>query len=300
MATGRKYTALIWFLDVFLLLISTALIYLGTSLIVFYNIDRLDFETSWYSAVPYFMICTGIANFLTALYGFAASSAEKRMHLISYAVILLILFVVQIVAIFAALELRSDINNDTVENTDMFDAMVNYERDEVVKERWDTLHRQYHCCGGINYNVGYMIWTNVPLQYTNSVPDSCCLHVAKGCGRNILLNHEVASEKIFVHGCYTMMADKLDNEVVPLCLGYTGVGTIIALIQIIIAVLALSRSASIKRKHKYADSSKSIHGSYDGLHLSPSTPRSERTRLNPVSIPQPTFISTKSSDATVL
>ncbi|CAB4057790.1 CD63 [Lepeophtheirus salmonis] len=199
------------------------------------------------------------------------------MHLISYAVILLILFVVQIVAIFAALELRSDINNDTVENTDMFDAMVNYERDEVVKERWDTLHRQYHCCGGINYNVGYMIWTNVPLQYTNSVPDSCCLHVAKGCGRNILLNHEVASEKIFVH-----------------------VGTIIALIQIIIAVLALSRSASIKRKHKYADSSKSIHGSYDGLHLSPSTPRSERTRLNPVSIPQPTFISTKSSDATVL
>ncbi|QQP41987.1 Tetraspanin, partial [Caligus rogercresseyi] len=88
----------------------------------------------------------------------------------------------------------------------------------------------------------------------NSVPDSCCHIVIEGCGHDILLNHESASQDIFVHGCLTVLREKLINEVVPICLGYTGIGTIIALIQIIIAVLAFSRNANIQRKKKYASS----------------------------------------------
>ncbi|QQP41986.1 Tetraspanin, partial [Caligus rogercresseyi] len=156
MASGTRYTALIWFLDIFLLLVSTALVYLGTSLIVFYNLDRLNIETNWYSTVPYCMISTGIANFLVAIYGFAGAASEKRRYLLSYAGILIALFVAQIVAIFAAMELRADIKNDAMENTDVFNALVNYDRDPMVKERWIHFIDSIIAVGGINYNDGYM------------------------------------------------------------------------------------------------------------------------------------------------
>ncbi len=81
------------------------------------------------------------------------------------------------------------------------------------------------------------------------MPDSCCKTYHEGCGHNVLAVPEHTRQtKLFSHGCLEVMGDKITGQVVPILLGYAGVGTLLALIQLITIVFACSYSAQITRK----------------------------------------------------
>ena len=73
-----KLPALLGLSNVVLLVSSTALVYLGSSLITFYLLDKLDFVSAYFSAAPWAMVATGAATFVIALYGCFAAAGSSR------------------------------------------------------------------------------------------------------------------------------------------------------------------------------------------------------------------------------
>ena len=120
------------------------------------------------------------------------------------------------------------------------------------------------------------IWRSADIGHEeNGVPDSCCHVETAGCGRNRFTGHDVtAGQHIHTHGCLTIMQHKLVDQVVPVLLGFAGVGVVLALVQLMAVVFALSYSAAIARYHKQADDQRSFRSAAANIHHSTtSTPR---------------------------
>ena len=123
------------------------------------------------------------------------------------------------------------------------------------------------------------------------MPDSCCLEPQEKCGYGIFnAPSSTIPNKIYTHGCLKMIESKLEGQVVPVLLGYAGVGTVLALIQLLTIVFACSYSAQISRRNNvdeiYADArSLGRTSTYRGERLStgslPVTPRADRIRRPP-------------------
>ena len=182
------------------------------------------------------------------------------------------LFVVQLAGIFFAMELRAVINAGEYSGVDILSDLEYYNESPSTRSKWDALQREFKCCGGVNFNDGYKIWRNSDVGLTsNGVPDSCCLRPDPGCGRNIFAEQDSALNRlIHTHGCLTILSDKLLEQVVPVLVGYAGVGVVLALIQLLAVVFACSFSAQISRE-MYQDDARSLgrtstyHGGVDHI-----------------------------------
>ncbi|TRY70348.1 hypothetical protein TCAL_02439 [Tigriopus californicus] len=280
------YPGLLVTFNVVLLLTSSIMLYLGISLVAYYKLDSLDFVSQWFWMVPYIMIILGLGVFVVALYGCAVGLTESRCQLYTFSGLMILFFILQLLAIFAAMELRSVILRAEFYSIDVLDDLRDYNTNWKTRAKWDGLHREYHCCGGVNFYDGFRVWRNADVgEFTNSVPDSCCLRVTEGCGVNVFNELEQnLVRKIHMHGCLTLMNDKLESQVVPMLLGYTGVGTILALVQLLCVIFACALAAAIKREMNEHDDIRSLrsstnagslHGSFDA---DPATPRFDHSR----------------------
>ena len=277
-----RYPALLGVCNLILLVASTTLMYLGASLINFYLLDKFDFLSQWFSAVPYLIIGLGIASFIVAVYGFYVSVSDSRCNLIIYSVLVSALFVAQLVGIFAAMELRGDINEKAFSGANFLREVDNYKLYPSVREKWDALHREFGCCGAINFNDGYKIWRNADIGLQdNSVPDSCCLRRSAGCGRGVFSRQDEEIQRmIYTHGCVTVVEERFESQIVPLLLGYAAVSVVLALMEILAVVFACSYSAAIVRRSKESnDDMRSLRsGGYHVPTSGPPTPRFDHVR----------------------
>jgi len=133
--------------------------------------------------------------------------------------------------------------------------------DEDIKFKWDTLQRDFQCCGALNFKTGYTDWDRytkdvmLPGQYqsTRGVPDTCCLEESEGCGvKDTDIFRDIrAHEKIFTHGCLAIMKERLYRDIAPLLLTYIGCCVVLPLLCIVSLVLASAYVASINRKKNY-------------------------------------------------
>ena len=73
-----------------------------------------------------------------------------------------------------------------------------------------------------------------------SVPDSCCLFEAPGCGQNLfeITDIRVIVQKINIHGCLFVMKKRLDTHVTYILIIFAGCGSILAIIELFSIVLA--------------------------------------------------------------
>ena len=63
---------------------------------------------------------------------------------------------VQLASIFTALELRTTVaHGSTVAPGDVQQELNKYRNDSATTANWDTMQRDLHCCGGINFNTGF-------------------------------------------------------------------------------------------------------------------------------------------------
>ena len=62
-----------------------------------------------------------------------------------------------------------------------------------------------------------------------SVPDSCCLFEAPGCGQNLfeITDIRVIVQKINIHGCLFVMKKRLDTHVTIILMIFAGCGSIL-------------------------------------------------------------------------
>ena len=55
------------------------------------------------------------------------------------------------------MELRGIINNDEFSGVDVLKDLADYDANPATKAKWDAMHRQFGCCGGLNFNDGYKV-----------------------------------------------------------------------------------------------------------------------------------------------
>lgn len=293
MVKGSSYPGLLAVANVILLVASTVLVFLGSALVTFYHLDKLDFISPYFYIVPYIMVGLGVVSFLLALFGIVAGCSESRPLLVLFSIAMIVIFVTQLVGVFTAMELRGVINSgEQFSGANVVTDVADYGENPYTRSKWDTLQKEFHCCGGVNFNTGYMTWRTSDIgSKNNAVPDSCCLEPQEKCGHGIFdQSFETITHKIYTHGCLNIIESKLEGQVVPVLLGYAGVGTVLALIQLLTIVFACSYSAQISRRNNvdeiYADArSLGRTSTYRGERLStgslPITPRADRIRRPP-------------------
>jgi hypothetical protein len=167
--------------------------------------------------------------------------------MITYAVFLAIQFLLLIAAVITAVRLTFDIQTG-VFDADVIPELSMYETDPYVRYKWDTLQREFSCCGGYGYTLGYIDWKHTALGGAqNSVPDSCCLYETPQCGRNIyaITDLRVIIQKIHTHGCITTMLRRLDTHVMVILIVFAIGGGILAIVELLGVVLGCCMASQL-------------------------------------------------------
>ena len=170
-------------------------------------------------------------------------------------------------------------------SNEILDEMSSYWVDEEVRYKWDTLQRDFQCCGALNLKTGYQDWDKFSNGRNNlagrphGVPNSCCLVESDRCGED---DHGIftdirAYERIHIHGCLAVMKERLWRDIAPLLLIYIGCGVVICLVTIISLVLASAFVASINRKERHEKDGLGTYQPPLGLH--PGTNRYDETSI---------------------
>jgi len=258
------YQPLICGLNLLLLFASTAMIYLGSILINFYLLPSMELISSNFSNVPYLIVSIGVMLLFFSFFGFVAAGSKNRIILAVYAALMGVTFIVQLASIFCTVDFRNELELEEIlthHYSEMDDEMSTYWTDDYVKAKWDTLQRDFQCCGAggsQGFNTGFKDWERVAAKaYSSSardygVPLSCCLIEQSGCaGFGSQIFQDLRPErKIYTHGCMTVIDKRMKRDVHPLLLTYIICAVVLALIEIISVVLASAYVAAISRKSK--------------------------------------------------
>ena len=217
-----------------------------------YHLSAFVFLSPIYAIVPLLMFSLGLYTFFTGLIGYAISGSENRKLIMSYFVILSIGVIAQSGSASLSLKLKWAIEQGHVEATSEISHELNhYGNDTVITAKWDELQRYYHCCGGQGLLLGYKDYRNTLIGQNFSVPDSCCLEISPGCGAYLFkTSNENIRTKINLHGCLTMLQDQHENDVVPMMIGHTVFGAILALVGFFALILTRLYLIQIKRQDR--------------------------------------------------
>jgi len=254
------YVPALCILNLFLLVSSTACLYLGSIMINIYLLPYLDLMNAHFATVPYLILAIGGLLLLVSIFGIAAAAAKSRVLLLIYSIVLGLAFVLQLASIFTSMELRNELQLKLMfvkRPPEVLEEMQNYWTDPDVKFKWDTLQRDFQCCGAWNLRTGYQDWQTVLNKYDRNdyqqgtkLPDSCCVEESKGCGQfeEDFTRDQLAFERINVHGCFFIMKERLHRDIVPVLLNYIICAVVLALLTILTVVLAAAYVAAITRK----------------------------------------------------
>merc|ERR1719277_2212663 len=188
-----------------------------------YLLPYLELVNSHFATVSYLILAIGFFLLLFSFLGIGAALSNSRPALILYAVFMSIVVLMELASIFVSMELRQELERKIMFQTvpkEMSEEMSKYWYDEDVRYKWDTLQRDFQCCGALNLRTGFQDWdrirhSNIANDYKQrGVPDSCCLMESVNCGaedKDIFTDIH-AYEKINIHGCLTIRKERHHSD----------------------------------------------------------------------------------------
>merc|ERR1719309_1656129 len=138
---STKYQRFLNLSNVFLLIVSTGLLFSSTVLMSFYHMTKLYFWSWYFYACPMCMLALGLYTFAVSVYGFLISNQESRGLISLVAIFFSIAFFVQIFSVFTAFELRNIINLEYVPHNAVLQNMKESAIDEDIANNWDVMQR---------------------------------------------------------------------------------------------------------------------------------------------------------------
>ncbi|XP_076233605.1 CD63 antigen [Calliopsis andreniformis] len=204
----------------------------GTVILVVYS-GYNNFMDSWFFAAPVLMIIVGAIVFIVSYFGCCGAIKENHCMIITFSVLLLIIFALELGAGIAGYMMRGKVHA-MVENR-MNSTMEEYLSNDDIRRSWDIMQHDLQCCGMNSVND----WAQVGFS-DNTVPDSCCKEVPTGskCDLNSIHIHD--------DGCMKNLQDAIEHN--ALILGGVGIG--ITIIQLIEVIFTCCLAHSIRREYE--------------------------------------------------
>ncbi|KAJ8725436.1 hypothetical protein PYW08_003619 [Mythimna loreyi] len=222
-------------------LTSALIISVGTTIYAIYHDVSFFLDDKFFSPAI-FVIVIGIIMLFVSLFGCIGALKESTCLVNIFAVILSLVFILEIAAAIAAYSLRSQVTGMLDENLRV--TLPYYYENEEVEDAFDFIQSRLNCCGVDSY----MDWSVVPPPpgvtgiTTNNVtvPNSCCAETSY----QIIETLEVDTcTKLYANGCLPRVFYLVYQSA-----GLLGAGAMtIAFIQIIGIVFSFSLASSIRK-----------------------------------------------------
>uniref|UniRef100_UPI00398F8BE4 CD63 antigen n=1 Tax=Pristiophorus japonicus TaxID=55135 RepID=UPI00398F8BE4 len=184
------------------------------------------------SGAPIVLIIVGVVINFVAFFGCCGAWKENYCMVTTFAVLLIIIFLVEIAAAIAGYVFKDQIR-DAFEKS-FNETMRNYNVSANAKNI-DSLQKQFHCCGSSQYTDWFSEMSN------HSVPDSCCKKIIPGCGKI------TTAANIYQEGCVNVINAWLKNNIVIVA----GVALGIALFQLLGIIFACVLMKGIRIRSNY-------------------------------------------------
>ncbi|KAM6231208.1 CD63 antigen [Spheniscus humboldti] len=121
------------------------------------------------SSTPVAILVLGVIIFFISFFGCCGAWKESYCMVTTFAVLLSIIFLVEIAAAIAGYVFKDKVRS--VLEDGLWDAMRKYGEDEPLTEAVDELQRDFACCGANNYTD----WSTIErFKVNDTVPRSCC------------------------------------------------------------------------------------------------------------------------------
>lgn len=185
-----------------------------------------------------FIIVIGIIIVIISFFGCCGAYRESHWMLITFSVLLSIVFVLEIAAAITALVLDSELQGFV--NNSMMRTLTDYGVNESAD--WDQMQSSMECCG-VN---SYLDWAENP-EYNkeNTVPDSCCIDdSSRNCAGKVLKTNDTSN--IYTEGCATKMTEWIEENMELVI----GISAALAVLQIVGVVLACVLASAIRQQYQ--------------------------------------------------
>ncbi|KAK8384464.1 hypothetical protein O3P69_009340 [Scylla paramamosain] len=237
--TGMKCIKYLLFIFNLLFVVSgSAVIVVGAVIEAKYG-SYLNFMSTYLSA-PSVLIAVGVLIFSVGFFGCCGAIKENHCMVVTFSVLLVVIFVVQVVVGAASYIMRSEVESFLRNN--MLKSMTTYNKsNEGVYRTWNVIQHDNACCG----TDGFRDWENTAFGISvEGVPDDCCKESIQDCGRNVFATGLPNLDPINQEGCF----DKLKGDVEENLTILGGVAIGIGFVQLVGVAFACCLAKSLKRQ----------------------------------------------------
>lgn len=188
-----------------------------------------------FTAGAILLIVVGCIVTIIAFFGCCGAIKEHHCMIMTFAVLLGIIFVLELAAGITCYLYKDEINK--MAEKQFMDMWMQYGTPQTpdITQAIDTIQHDLHCCGWNDSSN----WQTIPWGTQNGYPDSCCVNDFAGCGKQ-------ATPQLFQEGCYEQLKIRLEHDVVIVA----GVGVGVAFIQLVGIVFACCLASAIRKNYE--------------------------------------------------
>jgi len=265
--------------NVLILLASLAMIFYGLILRLHYHMTSIGFISTYFSVLPWMLICIGVVAFLVSAFGLIVSATEVKELLIGYAATMAIICIGLFGTAMVCMMTRSVIDDeetfDSSSNTSPVHGKIdlgngilvpyNYFQNQSFRDNFDELQRSLRCCSFIGSDATARFTNNRTLNpQKNCYPDSCYVkNVNKKAVQHIRPDNQGScrvcttgneeNKAIYTTDCLAILKelyeDDLENGMLWLSIGVL----ITAIFGVAGVAMAAGYVGKLKRKEKKQD-----------------------------------------------
>lgn len=201
--------------------------------------DYFAFFGNEINSASMFIIIIGVVCLIVSFFGCCGAYKENHCMVITFAVALSIVLLLEIAAAITAFVLRSEV--ETYLRDAMKKSIPNYQN-EGVDDAWDQLQTSLECCGVDSYRD----WAdNSVFDKKKTVPQSCCLNsTTSNCAGKVLQTHDTIG--INVQGCADELIEWSTDNIAII----GSITIVFAVIQVVGIVLACILAGDIRKNYQ--------------------------------------------------
>jgi CD63 antigen len=181
-------------------------------------------EHSPIGVAPILLIILGAIVFVIAFFGCCGAIRESSCMLTTYAIILLVIFIIQVaLGVYVYLQIKDENDFKNILRKDLRVTFQEYPRNKQAKEAFDLLQTSAHCCGVDSYT-----------EWNSNIPQSCCQYQQQQCNRS--------NPSLYRTGCTAEVYKLLGDNVKTIGIA----ALVLSATELLAAIFGLCLSSNIK------------------------------------------------------
>ncbi|KAK6166602.1 hypothetical protein SNE40_023255 [Patella caerulea] len=186
-----------------------------------------DFLGNQYTGPGILLIIVGVIIFGIAFFGCCGAVKENYCLVMTFAVLLSIIFILEIAGGIAGFVLKDQLDKEVKEvlNKKIEDYKKN---DTAAIQAFDELQKEFECCGVMDKN-----------DWKGNIPNSCC-------PEDTLINNKCPPTKVYEEGCDAKFISWIQDKI--LIIGGIGIG--LAFVQIVGICFSCCLARAIRKEYE--------------------------------------------------